>query len=78
LYIGGDGWEYPFWALAKENRDMRFRHVGLTEESKPLQTDTSLPAYVVTTVNTDTWPDRSRYESVFALDHLSVLRKMAQ
>ncbi len=42
LYIGGDGWEYPFWALGKDSA-MQFRHVGLTEQSKVLETNTSLP-----------------------------------
>lgn len=78
LHIGGDGWEYPFWVLAKGSRPMQFRHVGLTEQSKVLQTDTSLPEYVVATINSDAWPERSGYESVFAFGNLSVLRRLAQ
>jgi hypothetical protein len=77
LYIGGDGWEYPFWALAKARR-LRFRHVGFTGPSRVRPTDTSLPEYVVVTRNTDTWPERNRYEPVFTSDHVSVLRKLLQ
>ena len=75
LYIGGDGWEYPFWVFAKSG-DMRFRHVGLTEQSKVLQTEASLPAYVVATMNTDTWPERKEYSPVYASDNVSVLKRL--
>lgn len=73
LYIGGDDWEYPFWMLAKE---MHFRPVGLTEQSKVLQTDASSPEYIIATMNTDTWPERKEYSVVYASENVSVLKRL--
>ena len=40
LYLGGNDWEYPFWAFAlptkKEGRVMSYRHVGVSNASETL------------------------------------------
>lgn len=76
FYIAGvDGWEYPFWVMAKNRAlDMRFRHVGLTDQSKILQTNASLPEYIIVMMSTDAWPERSQYDVVYAADDVSVLK----
>ena len=90
LYIEGDDWEYPFWAFAKESfrSDIRFRHVGVNNQSRILQSEAHLPTYVLATVNTDTWPKRQEYSVVYVSapyrecrtcipSHVSVLRRLS-
>lgn len=73
--IGGDGWEYPFWVMAnKRALDMRFRHIGITDQSKVLQADARLPEYVIATMSTDTWSEREKYSAIFTSNNVSVLK----
>jgi hypothetical protein len=76
FYIAGvDGWEYPFWVMAKDRAlDMRFRHIGLTDQSKALQTDLGPPEYIIAMMSTDAWPKRSQYDVVYADDNVRVVK----
>jgi hypothetical protein len=80
LYVGSDDWEYPFWVFAKASSrfhaNIRFRHVGVNDQSKILQTLTHLPAYVVATINTDTWQESKKYNLVYASENVRVLKKL--
>jgi hypothetical protein len=79
LYLGGDDWEYPFWAFAKRNgssqKTMTFRHVGIGNVSRAIQKDVFLPLYVIATRPLDTWEHASKYTSVYASDHATVFVK---
>ena len=79
LYLGGDDWEYPFWAFAlqtKENgRAMTFRHVGVSNISKTIDKKVFLPLYVIATKKIDNWKHATKYASVYTSNHVSVFKK---
>jgi len=79
LYLGGDDWEYPFWALAqqtqKNQKPVTFKHVGVSNLSRTLNRDESLPAYVIATKKIEKWKHAAQYASVYHSDHVSVFKK---
>jgi len=79
LYLGGDDWEYPFWVFAEghsHRSNIQFHNVGVNDQSKILQTEAYLPAYVIATKSCDTWHDRKEYDLVCGDENVSVLRKI--
>lgn len=79
LYLGGDDWEYPFWAFAvrtkKNGRVKTFRHVGVSNISKTINEDVFLPLYVIATKKLDNWKHAAKYASVYTSNHVSVFKK---
>jgi hypothetical protein len=73
LYIGNDDLEYPLWVLG-HNSGIKFHHVGVTNESKILNTRTEMPKYVIATQNLDTWPEAKEYEVICSDQNISVLK----
>lgn len=82
LYLGGDDWEYPFWAFAlqpgADGRAVSFRHVGVTSDSGTVRENTFLPLYIIATRRLDDWQHASNYISVYTSDHVSVFKKSEQ
>ena len=79
LLIGEDDWEYPFWVFAglqsKMERTLTFKHVGVSDISKTLNYDISLPIYVIATKSLETWEQASKYTYIFTSKEVSILRK---
>jgi len=79
LYLGGNDWEYPFWAFAmrtkKNGRAMTFKHVGVSNISKTIDEDAFLPLYVIVTKKIDNWRYAAKYVSVYTSNHVSVFKK---
>ena len=73
LYLGLDDGEYPFWVLGRDS-GISFHHVGVAEQSRALATESDLPAYVIATKNTDTWPAAKEYDLVYADHNVRVLK----
>ena len=78
LQLRGDDWEYPFWAFAAaRGSPMRFRHVGVVERSRILQTNAAPPECVVATRAAAAWT-AAGYVELYGDRQLRVLRKPAQ
>jgi len=81
LYLGGDDWEYPFWALSAPGGNIaaegsvRFRHVGVEEKSALLEKDGPLPLYVIASRDMENWKYRSDYRDVYASGSLHVFQR---
>ena len=79
LRMGNDDWEYPLWVFAQAHADagasMSFRHIGVTNPSGELQTDTSLPSYVISTRGTEPWEFEDQYDPVLSLSRVAVLER---
>jgi hypothetical protein len=82
LYLGGDDWEYPLWALASHVQEgggaVSFRHVGVGDSSGEVFDEESLPMFVIATQDLDSWKHAAEYRSVYASQHVSVFRKWKQ
>jgi hypothetical protein len=78
LCLGGDDWEYPFWALAgveAGRSGIRFHHVGVKGPSERLGTDPVLPEYVIATRSLATWEAGRDYAIVAGDNGIHVLRR---
>lgn len=79
LYLGGDDYEYPFWAFAwrtkKNGRTISFRHVGVSNVSRTINEEVLLPSYVIATKSIETWEHAPKYVSVYTSESVSVFRK---
>ncbi len=79
MYLGLNDWEYPFWVFAQRTvnngRAMTFRHVGVSNISRVIEEDTSLPEYVIATKRIDSWKHALKYTSVYTSSCVSVFKK---
>ncbi len=80
LYSGGDGYEYPFWALAnvagKDTDPVVFRHVGVENLSATLGKESIIPAYVIATKKIQRWKHAAKYVSIYDSDYVSVYKSV--
>ncbi len=79
LYLGGNDWEYPFWVLGKRKKknglNITFRHVGVTNVSKTINENMTLPQYIIATKSLKTWKHASKYFPVYKSDSANVFIK---
>lgn len=80
LYLGGDDFEYPFWALArsiqKSDGPVIFKHVGVGNLSKGLgRSNTDLPVYVIATKDIMRWRHGREYGPVYHSEDVSVFKR---
>lgn len=79
LYLSENDWEYSFWVSAQRmknnGRAMTFRHVGVSNISKTLDEDVTLPLYVIATKKIGNWEQAEKYTSVYTSTHISVFKK---
>ena len=75
LYLAGDEWESPFWVFEGQKEKMKFRHVGVSNVSRMIDNEDVLPLYVIATKALHTWKHASKYDSIYASDHVGVFRR---
>jgi len=77
LFIGEDHWEYPFWILArlkedKPGRRLTFRHVGVKNRTRNINTSLLLPKYIIARKSIKTWKHASNYKNIYVSKYVSV------
>ena len=79
LYIGGDDWEYPWWALAKEashkNKPITFQYVGISEPSLSTDQSVVLPRHLIAMKDVSKWEHASEYDPVYTGTHVTILKR---
>lgn len=79
LYMNGDDWEYPILAYAlqatEDKKTLRFKQVGVNNVSRVIDQDSTLPPYVITTRNLETWQYKAKYFPIYTSEYASVYKK---
>jgi len=77
LYFTGDDYEYPLWVFSKEkNHQLRFRHVSVDDSTGIIRGNTSLPPYIISTKEIDSWLEGGEYTLLSGDNKLSVLKRI--
>lgn len=74
LYIDGDDWEYPFWALS--DNEILFRHMGVKNISAKAGSNDFMPNYVITTRSTDQWEQKKAYQLLSRQGSVGIFEKL--
>jgi hypothetical protein len=77
LFLGGDDWEYPLWALTGEvvrRTGMNFQYVQGNGNPTSAIDVSSLPAHVVATIPLEQWQYHADYHAIYSSETVSVFR----